>query len=427
MIPLEFVVLFLSILITTFNYGFFSVAGFICLITLIGCLFFLYITKKDAYTSPDEQMLSIFLIIIFSLSLFFSDGIYQTVLRPTLVIRYLPVFLFPVIVTYLRPFSTLPKRTRRMRYLSLILSAAVLRVLMLVASPSPIIDVYTMLKEAPAVLLSGHNPYTAMYSSVYQGVIPDYFTYWPAAFLLEIPFVAGFHDPRVLLVLADILCAYLIYSVSEKKQTGELLSLIYLFRPNSLFIIEQTWLASLELILLLAAWYIHSKKKSDLMSGIFFALLTAIKPLYIVLAVFMFIFSKQKPKFIWSFVLSLLVIVLPFVLWDAAAFRHDTIDFFTRTPTQMPSVPVYRSLNANTFYYMLSNQDIPRTVASAVLGILTLCFLFTIHKRRSIQTVVESSILFLFIFYLFNYFSFINYYYMLSGALMYSFAQKRYL
>ena len=73
-------------------------------------------------------------------------------------------------------------------FIFFLIYAFFLRMLMLIGSPSPGIDVFIILKEAPLKLLQGINPYRTLYTAVFPGVVPDYYGYWPASFFFTLPF-----------------------------------------------------------------------------------------------------------------------------------------------------------------------------------------------------------------------------------------------
>lgn len=113
---------------------------------------------------------------------------------------------------------------------------------MIIASPTPLIDTYFVQKEAPLALLHGSDPYSFSYTRVYSAALKNTYGYWPVSIILQLPFVVIFHDPRILHILTDMGSALLIYFIGKRTKIGEVLALLYLFRPNSNFVIEQSWL-----------------------------------------------------------------------------------------------------------------------------------------------------------------------------------------
>lgn len=371
-----------------------------------------------------REGLPLLLCIQYALFLYFAQGIYQKAGAASLFLLIYPLLLLPIILTYLIPLARSNHQSGQVRFYFLLASAGVLRLVMLFASPSPLIDVFTMLKEAPLQLLAGQNPYTATFSPVYPGVSPNYFTYWPMAFISQLPFVLLTGDPRVLLCIADLFSAYLLYQMGKRSHIGELLALCYLFRPNALFIIEQSWLASLEVLLLFGAVYLLSKKKQAVSMGILLGCLTAIKPIYAATLLLFLPAIDEWKRTILAYGAGVALLVLPFFLWDPGAFLTDTITFFTRDPAVMTSVPSHNSLSINTLFFLLTSRDIPSWAVGVLFAAVVLLLVWTLEQRRrtagvhAIYEPLAASILALSTFYLVNSFSFINYYYSISGFLL---------
>lgn len=303
-----------------------------------------------------------------------------------------------------------------------------LRVLMLLASPHPIIDVFTILKEAPYVLIQGANPYNTVYSPVYGGIQTNYYPYWPAAFILQLPFVLLFSDPRVLLVIADAVSAYLLYRIGKSTYMAELLVLVYLFRPNALFIIEQSWVTSLTFLGLLVTLYSYQRQKM-ILPAVSAALLVAIQPYFITVLPFIILLRQIIAKAFIALTAGLLVlVVVPFLVWDPAAFIDKTILVYFKPLEQIPTIPVHASLNLNTFVFLFSGKDIPFIIAAICLFAVSLAlFLKLIHLRQDkkrynagtyFSFVLLSLTIFFYAFYFFFRQAFINYYYFAGDILI---------
>ena len=414
------VILFFSIIITTFNRGFFSFPSLGILIILY-LLLVKYLTgkKESPLTALRQNSKSGFIyhfifIATYTLFLFNSGGIYQNQIIPAILLSILPVL-----------FLALVFNPRKYFYLLFFL-AIVLRLLIIFASPGPVIDVYTMLKEAPLALIRGINPYQAIFSTVYSGVKSDYFTYWPAAFLLQVPFVLAFSDPRILLLVADIVSAWLIYLTGGRSYWAKLFVLIYLYRPNSNFILEQSYLSALEFLLFIAAVYLLSGQRKRLLSaGIFLGLLVAVKMQYIVL---LLLFAGKNFKKIWLGVMcSIAVAVLPFVFWNPEAFMSDTLGYFLREGADLAYVPISRSLNLNSLFIVLTGKPVSFPV-SLIIFLSVVGVIYYFYRGKSavkdgnidinfLQNFILAAILMLMTFYLTGRFAFINYYYF-SGSLV---------
>jgi hypothetical protein len=208
----------------------------------------IFFTQRSLVIDP--HVLAVLVVAVYVIFLFFADGVYQREVWATSLLDAAPYLVLPIVISYL-----FPGRLRGLSFFrlpALFVVAGVMRFLMLFSSPHPFIDLFTLFLEAPILLLSGINPYAASMSEVYKG-IPTIFHYWPTPLLLQVPFVSNFHDPRVLYVIADMAVAFFLYCKGNKTAIAELLTILYLFRPHSLFITEQSWLSALEFIFICLA------------------------------------------------------------------------------------------------------------------------------------------------------------------------------
>jgi hypothetical protein len=143
----------------------------------------------------------------------------------------------------------------RARVLLLFLAGAWLRVSAVQASPDPVIDVYPWLRDAPAYLLQGQNPYATDYGSpygterahrylVYREPEAQPARYPPLSILASVPFAASGLDARYANVAADLLAAFVLYLAAYLRGSpviGALAAAIYLNLPRAPFLIEQAW------------------------------------------------------------------------------------------------------------------------------------------------------------------------------------------
>lgn len=426
---MAFIALFLFILITTFGYGFFSLPGFIVVSLLYVILLFLFFArrqlnqdrKKNNSKTDTTGLLRYVFISVFSLFLFYSSGIYQSERIIVLFMFSILAILYPFAVSYACDhYSVFWSAFVKYRFLVLLIGAFLLRLLMLKSSPAPVIDVYTMLRQAPQAILHGQNPYQYTFSPVYPGIASNYFNYFPGAFLLEVPFTLFFPDPRILLLLADMACGWLIFKVGKGSVTSQLFCLTYLFRPNSLFILEQSWLSSLHLMFIFLAFIsvLRKMKYYREISGVLTGLLISIQPQNIILVPFFLFLTRSWRTLVFAVVTSL-GIIAPFFFWSQKDFLYDTVYFFFRPSDQMAPVPIHQSLNINTFLYIFTGRDAPFIFLAICMIVLMLIILIVAYRNsvsyKSYSIPLLGMIVSYFTFFYFWRFSFINYYYFLTG------------
>ncbi len=425
-------ILFLSIIITTYNRGFFSLPAFAVLCSLVILLFYSFYVEVKYFSAHSKEftsrtLLTLVFLITYTLFLFNSSGIYEMNSSLSFFLTFLPLLFFPLVLTYAISHPSLSRSSQKKRYVFLILLALITRLLMITVSPSPNIDVFMILKEAPLRILSFINPYNTVYSTVYAGQTLDYYPYWPVSFIIQTPFIMLFNDPRVLLIAADVLSAVGLYLIGKRSYATEILALTYLFRPNSNFIIEQSWLTPLSFFLVMLSFYFITLKK-DSWGGLVLGFLIGIQPIFAVLIAFYGVLTKNLKKFLLTTTFVVSIFVLPFVLWDRFNFFDKTIAVYFKDPALVPTIPVYMSLNLNTFMHFFRDYDIP-----AVLSIVILSFLFflllkmlyllrlklTSKNESQYQSVVllAVSIFFLNFYFLFRQ-AFINYYYLITDLII---------
>lgn len=418
---LPILLLFLSIIVTTFNRGFFSFPAIVAVASIFVILFYLFLKNvKIVFNNTNLSSFLFLFVATFSLFLFFSGGIYQVDNFASILLYFLPIVSFPVVLTYMIEQKSFPALALKTRFYFLFALAVFLRVLIIIASPSPIIDVFTILKEAPLVFLSGGNPYDAAYSTVYPGIVTDYFPYWPVSFLLQVPFVTLFGDPRILLVLSDILTAAGLYFLGKKTFVAQILVLIYFFRPNSNFILEQSWITPLSYSLLVLTIFILERKRQFLL-GIVLGIMTALQPLYAILIPFFFILGKEWKRIISGFFLSLIFLVVPFFLKDPGKFLDKTIFVYFKPDSLVPTIPVHLSLNLSTAFYTFTEYDTPNFISLILIILLSVIIFYRLYRKstaKDLRVVLLGLVLFFYGFYLLFRQAFINYYYFASSLII---------
>lgn len=415
------VILFLSIIVTTFNRGFFSFQSLFCLSALLFSLIFLYL-KQDILNNTKQKSVKIIFLVTYLLFIYFSNGIYQKELISSVLIDFLPqIFLLPVLYWVLIPEQ---KIINTRMFPVFIILAITLRILIIIASPNPAIDIFVLLKEAPIKLLNGVNPYDTVYTRVYAGNITDNYTYLPFSIFLELPFILIFKDPRVLLIIADVISAIMIYHSGNKSRSSIYLSLIFLFRPNSLFMIEQSFLTPVYTLFTFIFIYSLLKFKS-LLTGISLAVLAGIQPIYLIFIPLTFFLWKNKNKAIFTFSITFLMTIMPFFIWNPEKFIDKNILFYFKPVEELQTIPIHISLNLNTVFYTFSGKDFPFYltffILSAGMGILYYNGRLNPQKSGKEKIIYQYLliIIFFYLFYLLFRQSFIYYYYYTGSLLIF--------
>lgn len=408
---------FFTALLTTFARGFFdwrSAAILVLVYVLLVCQFLA--GKKLPVALPGASQLNLLLLVLFSFFLFFIGGKDETRAVPAYLLIFFSLFTFLLLLSFIFDFKKIPPLLVRWRFIIFLVLAMVMRLLMLAATPQPNIDLFYALKISAVSLLHGQNPYQAEYTRT-EPDSPVHFNYWPVTFLAQVPLASVGADPRLLFVFTDLACAVLLYYLGRQTKAAEIISFIYLFRPNANFIIEQAWLSSLEFLLIILAIYAALKKPRAWLYGLSLGLLAATKAYYLMLIPFAFALfpKKEAMKSLLVFIAVLVAIVAPFFWWNPRSFIAETILINVSrqgdvTPATNP--PFHIALNLNNVYYNITGRDAP----SILMPLLTLGALIFIldqlasRPQKSVPDAVLGMALLLFTFYLFYKGPFINYY-----------------
>ena len=196
--------------------------------------------------------------------------------------------------------------------------AILLYLLVPVMSPSPRIDVFTAGQESTSRLLASENPYASSITDPYGGQkdfgyekMPGY-PYLPGSLLLQT--VGGlFGDVRWVSVASMLLSAFLLWKISGSG----LLSLLWLYQPRGLFVVEHAWVEPLMVVTLLLMLKVKQQ-------GILFGLLLSLKQSLLFFLVHGLFLERRT---LLKGIIVAAVIIVPFVLWDTAAFQEGVIEF----------------------------------------------------------------------------------------------------
>ena len=207
-----------------------------------------------------------------------------------------------------------------------------LRVLAVVGSPDPVIDVHAWLTQAPELLLRGENPYSSTYESPYgteraarfhisDPPLQHPLAYAPGAVLTGVPAALLGFDVRYVNVAAELLAAVLILLVGLRSGAGEvglLASGLYLSLPRAAFLIEQAWyepqLAAA--VGLFALWMPRRKKAAAVALGV----LLSLKQYVVLLVPALCMICRRRWKVLAGAAAVAALVCLPLVLWDPASF-----------------------------------------------------------------------------------------------------------
>ncbi len=214
-------------------------------------------------------------------------------------------------------------------------------------------DIILQQEAAIQFLVHGKNPYAETYFGTFMEqwhyadneVNPAlyHFVMQPFYLLSAIPFyfvsnhTIGYFDGRIPLLVLFAIMICIGYFIAQEQEQKRLCMILLAFHPSLLQYTLEGRSDVYMYVFLLAGFY-FLQKRSYMLTAILFALAFAIKqsawplmPFYL-----LYIYWKEKniKKVIISLVLFLLtfsIVVVPFVVWNPAAFYDSTIAFLSGT------------------------------------------------------------------------------------------------
>lgn len=405
---------FLLLLGYIFSYGTFNVTG---LAILSLSLMFLSNCQINKINKKD---LAATLVLTLSLSLLVEKLLYPSFHSANFIIKGFLVFSLILSSFYL---FRLPLRKTQLIFYILVATSFLLRIFIIFASPQPQIDAFHLLKEAPQYLLTGTNPYQAIYPKIYANVTPDYYTYFPGSIFLFLPVVLLFRDPRWLYLIIYAIIFLLIKKLVKDKINSQLFTLILFYQPLSLVIFEQGFSEMLLSGLLFLAFH-HLYKKKTVIASLIIGILAATKQsMLFVLPFFLLTLIQQGKKIRKNLILMAIppiLILVPFIIWNPSAFWHDTIYYhlnINRIRTDLVGFSLnYLSLSKKLFDFELTSSPI-----YSVLLVFALYLI--IFSKKPVEKIADLPLalsIFFLGFHLFGVQAYMNYYFLISNLLLFS-------
>jgi hypothetical protein len=316
--------------------GHFSAAGITGLFLTCAAVAMSFLAQPDVDDRAVERVLGVGLLLQFGALLSRPIGIYLQGGEAVLAIAPTAIGLMAVLVGTTLARRPLAKRATVPLILGLF---ALCCIATLVASPEPRIDVFLFHRAAIRALLHGQNPYAVEIPNIYGHtaffgpgvadgqVVHAGFPYPPASLFLSTAGQLLTGDARSAQALALVLTAVLLLRAGGSQAL--LAALLFLSTPRIFFVLEQSWTEPF-LVLLLTACVVTARRKPRLLPltlGLLFALkqyTVLIVPLVPLLFGRPFAWGKSLRVLLPAFGVAL-VLTLPLVLWDPAAFFHSAL------------------------------------------------------------------------------------------------------
>lgn len=397
-----------------FSHGFYNFYGSLLIILSISLFFFFLIKPNllpfEITSKKFFSLLSYALFLNINLTFLLYGGLYQTnkeALKLSLLL--LKILLF---------FSFLLLCKIKIHYLKYLIYFLIglwlsLQILMVISSSSPKIDVYEFLKNGALNTIKGHNPYSLIYNKTYFDQKPDCYAYLPFMIFYTIPFVFLLNDPRYAFIFAQMVTFYLLVFKFhwQNKKFGEIFSLLIasliLFQPLSLYITEQSYTEPLIVLEILLFYYFLNNKSR--INGFILGILLATKQYLIFILPFFPKLKQFVKKYFFQIVFTGGCLIIPFFIANPKDFVHDII------LTQYLFPPRYEGLTL--FSILFYKFGLSYSVFYSLP--IWVCAGIFLYKNKTLNYILKLTLFFLIFFY-FNKWAFINYYYLIANMLLLS-------
>ena len=214
-------------------------------------------------------------------------------------------------------------------------------VAMIIASPSPAIDVWTMLQAAGHGLSHGRDIYTLKWTTGIRFEQSNGFAYLPGAAVLLWPFHALFGDVRYGLLAAMALTAVLLVRVRPRSSTS-LLGALVLLLPKAIFGLEQSWVDPLVLLGVCAAAFAVARGRRGWAVVAFAGCLVCKQQAWLLLPL-----ALLWKDFGWRRALvsagAAVAFIAPWVIAAPHAFVSGAITYNLGLPARLDSLSLYTS------------------------------------------------------------------------------------
>lgn len=267
------------------------------------------------------------------LSMILYGGLYQEYPYLQNISKLLLISVLLASIAFILNKKSIHKLFTKLNYFYILIAGIVLQFLMIISSPNPHIDAFYILKESIYGLASGQNPYSMHFTQLYPGVPPDYYTYLPGFIYATFLPVILFNDPRVVFIIAQIFSVYFINLILKKydDNTKEMVSIIFLFNPMTLFILEQSY-GELLIPAFIFAFIYFSIKKNNRISSVLLGIFVSLKQIHLTILPFYFFYLGYKLKFIKYTLLTITILLLPFIIWSPYDFFRDNFLIYLNSP-----------------------------------------------------------------------------------------------
>ncbi len=342
----------------------------------------------------------------------------------------LPVFgLMPLFIALVLWSAHKTKTISSKTWICILIGAAIVFVICNTAVwrtfPVSPIDVMVFQRDSSSALMRGQNPYALNFPDIYgpessnlygpgasvNGVLQFGFPYSPLTLLWILPAQILLGDFRYAYILAAVVAAACIMAMRRNSIVAAS-ALLLLFSTPTFFVLKNGWTEPLSVMLLcFVAWASRSKKAPTFpIVGI----LAAAKQYLVLVLPLLILLPEDKPRAarianVFKAVAVAAFISLPFALWNPRAFFHSTLFIQIAQPFRNDS------LSYLSFFKLITGVQ-PPSWPGFLIAILAIAFCLW-RAPRTTTGFALSVALVMFGFIAFARQAFINYYFLIFGAL----------
>jgi hypothetical protein len=323
-------------------------------------------------------------------------------------------------------------RSRRWSVAGLLVIYVALGVCIIVAAPTPAIDVWAWHREALDALFAGRNPYAMTMPNIYgaaasQNYAPDLvagdrvlmgFQYPPLSLFLAIPgYLLG--DYRYSLLIASVLSGVVLY-LSRPGPLGAIAMALWLFSPGAFFVLQYGWTDSFPVLFLTMTAFAASRQSRWLFVPL--GLLFAVKQYAVLAAPLVLLLPAFEGGATGRGQIRLLLkagavgaaVTAPMFLLNPAAMIRDLITFQVLQPFRPDSLSVpgwwHQVTQGGSLPIWLCFVAIVPALAVALWRCRVTTFAFPLATAFVLM-----------VFFAFGKQAFVNYYHFVLGALVTAF------
>ena len=333
--------------------------------------------------------------------------------RPASSVTLVPLAMFGLGLTYLAPSGPV---LAAVRFAAIVALGAVLGAQVIHASPDPPIDVFALQRDGADALLAGRNPYASVAVTdtnpwlAQPRTVP--YTYPPVQLAMTTLARAVAGDVRWAMVAALIVAAIAARQAARRiapeapPLQHDAPALVVLGGPLTAFVIEQAWVDPVSLGLLALGLWAVAARRAGLAAIVLGVACASKQPLALLVPLLALV-----PGFTRRHVAIALAAggatVLPFVIWDPAAFWRGAVHYFVALPVRSDALTL-SNLIRRRFGWA------PGELAGLAAGGVAVAALWRRLPRADASFALLAGLVLCSLF-LFGRLAFANYYFFLSG------------